>query len=205
MMPPRSLSPQGYESQFATNHLGHFALTGLLLERLSAGRDPRVVTVSSMMHRRGHIDFDDLQGAVSYKPATAYSQSKLANALFALELARRLDAAGSPVASILSHPGYANTPLQTKGKGIFGLGMKLAGKFLAQSTAAGTMPLLMAATSPDVPNGDFTGPDGKGESRGKPTLVTASDDACDLDVARRLWDVSETLTGVHFPLPDPVV
>jgi NAD(P)-dependent dehydrogenase (short-subunit alcohol dehydrogenase family) len=205
MMPPRSLSPQGNESQFATNHLGHFALTGLLLERIAASRDPRVVTVSSIMHRQGEIHFDDLTGEHSYKPTPYYAQSKLANALFGLELARRLDAAGSPVASLLAHPGYANTPLQAKGAGVFGLAMKIAGRVLAQSAEKGTLPLLCAATASNLSNGDFVGPDGRGEARGRPTLVSPAAGAMDLEVARRLWDVSESLTGVRFVFPNNVV
>ena len=115
MMPPRALSPQGHEIQFAANHLGHFALTGLLLDILQTGNDPRVVTVSSGLHRRGHIHFDDLTGARKYSPIAFYAQSKFANVLFGLELDRRLRAAGRPVRSLLAHPGYAATNLQTSG------------------------------------------------------------------------------------------
>jgi NAD(P)-dependent dehydrogenase (short-subunit alcohol dehydrogenase family) len=203
MMPPRSLSAQGNETQFAGNHLGHFALTGLILD-LIGGTDPRVVTVSSTLHRRGSIHFDDLTGAQSYSPAAFYSQSKFANVLFGLELDRRLRAAGSPIRSLLAHPGYSATNLQTTGP--TGL-MKFAGRIgnlvMAQNVAMGALPELYAATAPDVAGGQFYGPDGRGETRGYPTIVQPTPAATDVATARRLWDVSEELTGVSFDLPVP--
>ncbi|MET9497545.1 oxidoreductase [Streptomyces sp. NPDC006552] len=204
MAPPRTLSAQGHEMQFATNHLGHFALTGLLLDLLAQAPDPRVVTVSSLEHRKGRVDFDDLTGARGYAPMTFYRQSKLANAVFGLELHRRLAAAGSPLRSVLAHPGYSATGLQTNGtvrvpRLVFG---HLA-RPLAQSAGRGALPQLYAATEPGVRGGEFIGPDGRGELRGAPTRVTLAPGAADPAVARRLWEVSEELTQVSFPLPDP--
>ncbi len=202
MGPPRSLSPQGNETQFASNHLGHFALTGLVLDQLRGGTDPRVVTVTSMLHRGARIDFDDLTGEHSYAAMTAYGQSKLANLLFALELDRRLRAAGSPVRSLAAHPGYTATNLQTTGPtGLARLAGGLANRLVAQDVDKGVLPQLYAATAPGVEGGQFFGPDGWREMRGDPTLVTPDPAALDLTVADRLWQVSEELTGVHFDLP----
>jgi NAD(P)-dependent dehydrogenase (short-subunit alcohol dehydrogenase family) len=205
MFTPRRLSPQGHEVQFATNHLGHFALTGLLLKVLRTGADPRVVTVSSSLHRRGRIRFDDLSGARRYSPSAAYAQSKLANALFGLELHRRLRAAGDPVRSLLAHPGYAATNLQTSGPtGVMKLLGRLGNLIMAQDAAIGALPQLYAATDPDARSGQFIGPDRLFESRGYPTVVRPSPSAEDPATARRLWEVSEELTGVHFDLPAAV-
>ncbi|MFJ9037345.1 oxidoreductase [Streptomyces sp. NPDC102406] len=205
MAPPRTLSAQGHESQFATNHLGHFALTGLLLDLLAQAPDPRVVTVSSLEHRKGRIDFDDLSGERRYVPMEFYRRSKLANTLFGLELHRRLSAAGSPLRSVLAHPGYSATGLQTNGTAwvprlVFGC----LARPLAQSADRGALPQVYAATEPGVRGGEFIGPDGKGELRGAPTRVRPAPGALDTEVARRLWEVSEELTRVRFPLPDPV-
>lgn len=205
MMPPRSLTKQGFESQFGTNHLGHFALTGLLLDTLKAGRDARVVTISSGLHRRGSIHFDDLSGEHGYSPTAFYAQSKFANVLFALELDRRLRASGVPIKSILAHPGYAATNLQSTGPtGLMNLMMKLGNRFMAQSADAGALSQLYAATDPNVKSGEFVGPDGRGESRGYPTVVQPVDTARDPDTALRLWDISQELTGVDFHLPRTV-
>jgi NAD(P)-dependent dehydrogenase (short-subunit alcohol dehydrogenase family) len=202
MFPPRRLSPQGHELQFATNHLGHFALTGLLLDRLRAGRDPRVVTVSSSVHRSGRIRFDDLTGARSYSRFGFYAQSKLANVLFGLELHRRLEAAGDPVRSLLAHPGYAATRLQTSGPtGLVRLLGRLGNRLVAQDAATGALPQLYAATDPDARSGQFIGPDRLFESRGHPTVVRPAREAEDTATARRLWEVSEQLTGVRFDVP----
>jgi NAD(P)-dependent dehydrogenase (short-subunit alcohol dehydrogenase family) len=202
MMPPRSLSPQGSESQFAANHLGHFALTGLLLDSLAASTDARVVTVSSNMHKRGRIHFDDLTGERAYAPMGYYAQSKFANTVFGLELDRRLRAAGSPVRSVLAHPGYSATNLQNSGStGVVNLLMRLGTVLMAQSVSAGALPQLYAATDPRVRGGDFVGPDGLAENRGYPILVKPIAAATDRDTARRLWDISEELTGVHYGLP----
>jgi NAD(P)-dependent dehydrogenase (short-subunit alcohol dehydrogenase family) len=205
MMPPHTLSPQGQEIQFAANHLGHFALTGLLMDVIQAGQDPRVVTVSSGMHRTGHIHFDDLTGARAYSPVAFYSQSKFANVLFGLELSRRLRAAASPVRSLLAHPGYTATNLQTSGPiGLIKLLGRLGNAIVAQSPAMGALPQLYAATEPAAASGAFIGPDGIFESRGHPKIVQPVAAAQDPETARRLWELSEKLTGVHYPLPSAV-
>ncbi|MEU3482145.1 oxidoreductase [Streptomyces sp. NPDC033754] len=202
MAPPRTLSAQGHELQFATNHLGHFALTGLLLDLLAAGRDPRVVTVSSINHRQGSLRFDDLNGERGYAPMAFYNQSKLANAVFGRELHLRLTGAGSPVRSVLAHPGYTATKLQTRDTSgltrlVFG---RIGNPLLAQSPERGALPQLYAATDPAVEGGEFIGPDGPAELRGAPTRVRLSDAAADAETGRRLWEVSEELTGVRFPV-----
>jgi len=202
MFPPRRLSPQGHELQFATNHLGHFALTGRLLATLRAGTDPRVVTVSSSLHRSGRIQFDDLTGARSYSPVGFYSQSKFANALFGLELHRRLQATSAPVRSLLAHPGYAATRLQTtEPRGLLRLLGRIGNRLVAQSAGMGALPQLYAATDPDARSGQFFGPDRLFESRGHPVVVQPAAAAQDPATARRLWELSEQLTGVHFDLP----
>jgi NAD(P)-dependent dehydrogenase (short-subunit alcohol dehydrogenase family) len=202
MMPPRSLTKQGFESQFGGNHLGHFALTGLLLDRLRAGSAARVVTVSSTLHRRGSIHFDDLTGERRYTPTGYYSQSKFANVLFALELDRRLRAGGVPIVSVLAHPGYAATNLQSTGPtGIVKQLLKLGNRLMAQSMDMGALPQLYAATAASVESGQFLGPDGRGESRGHPTVVLPVESATDPETARRLWELSEELTGVRYDLP----
>ncbi|MFJ8822692.1 oxidoreductase [Streptomyces sp. NPDC102467] len=202
MAPPRTLSAQGHEVQFATNHLGHFALTGLLLDLLAQAPEPRVVTVSSLEHRKGRVDFDDLKGERRYVPMEWYRQSKLANALFGLELHRRLTASGSPIRSVLAHPGYSATGLQTNGTArlprlLFGY----LARPLAQSAEHGALPQLYAATEPGLRGGEFVGPDGRGEMRGAPIRVEPAPGATDTEVARRLWEVSEELTKVRFPFP----
>jgi NAD(P)-dependent dehydrogenase (short-subunit alcohol dehydrogenase family) len=200
MMPPRTLSPQGHESQFAANHLGHFALTGLLWDRLARGADPRVVTVTSGLHRRGRIHFDDLTGARSYSPTGYYAQSKFANVLFGLELDRRARAAGAPVRSFLAHPGYADTNLQTTGPtGPLKAFLRLGNRLFAQSMDMGALPQLYAATATDARGGAFYGPDGRAEQRGHPTEVRPVASATDAATARRLWELSEELTGVRYP------
>jgi NAD(P)-dependent dehydrogenase (short-subunit alcohol dehydrogenase family) len=195
MMPPRTLSAQGHELQFAANHLGHFALTGLLLDLVG----DRVVTVSSALHRSGRIHYDDLDGARQYSPAKYYSQSKFANVLFALELDRRLRAAGSPVRSVLAHPGYSATNLQTSGPtGVLKALMRVGNAVMAQSAARGALNQLYAAVDPRAEGGAFIGPDGMGESRGWPGVVQPVAAARDPADAQRLWTLSEQLTGVQF-------
>jgi NAD(P)-dependent dehydrogenase (short-subunit alcohol dehydrogenase family) len=199
MMTPKRTTAQGFELQFGTNHLGHFALTALLYPVLRAGSAPRIVTVSSTLHRQGRIDFDDLQAARSYSPTRAYSQSKFANVLFGLELDRRLRAVGSPAISVLAHPGYTATNLQTSGPtGLLNLSGRIGNLLLAQHVAKGALDQLYAATAPAVQGGEFYGPDGWGENRGHPKLVNPAPSATDPDTARRLWEVSEKLTGVSF-------
>ena len=199
MAMPHRQTADGFELQLGTNHLGHFALTGLLLERL---RDKRVVTVSSSAHRMGRMNFDDLQSERSYQRWRAYGQSKLANLLFMFELQRRADAAGFPLTSVAAHPGYAATNLQThgpemEGSAIRGTLARVGNMLFAQSDERGALPTLFAATE-DLPGGSFVGPDGLAEMRGHPHLVTPRPHATDQDAARRLWEVSTELTGVRF-------
>jgi NAD(P)-dependent dehydrogenase (short-subunit alcohol dehydrogenase family) len=204
MAPPHMKTEQGFELQFGTNHLGHFALTGILLPKILASDAGRVVTVSSMAHRQGRMDFDDLNWEESYSRWPAYGRSKLANLLFAFELDRRLKAHGETTLSVACHPGYAATNLQTSGpgEGIFGIVLKPLGMIgnllLAQSDEMGALPTLYAATSDDVEGGDFIGPDGIGGARGHPKKVGCSSEARDEEDARRLWDVSVEMTGVDF-------
>jgi NAD(P)-dependent dehydrogenase (short-subunit alcohol dehydrogenase family) len=197
MMPPRRLSPQGNESQFAANHLGHFALTGLLLDRIRP--DGRVVVLSSTLHRSGRIHFDDLTGERSYSPTAFYSQSKFANTVFGLELDRRLRAAGRPIRSVLAHPGYSATNLQTSGPtGLMPMLFRVGNALFAQSADQGALPQLYAATDPNAGSGEFYGPDGLGENRGYPTVVKPVPAATDPELGRRLWELSEQLTGVSY-------
>jgi NAD(P)-dependent dehydrogenase (short-subunit alcohol dehydrogenase family) len=204
-VPQRKTSAQGFELQFATNHLGHFALTGLLLAAMRDVEGSRVVTVSSLVHKRGRIHFDDLQLEDGYAPYVAYDQSKLANALFTLELDRRLRASGAETISVGAHPGLTLTKLQFTGPRLgsttvaarmLGVGVRLAG----QSPERGALPTLYAATAPDVIGGEYFGPSGLGEARGGPVRVSYSAAAHDEELARRLWDVSEEETGVSFGL-----
>jgi len=204
-IPHRETTAQGYERQFGTNHLGHFALTGRLLPVLARRPGRRVVTVSSNQHKRAKgIDFDDLQGERGYRPWGAYAQSKLANAMFVLELDRRLRAAGLDIVSAGAHPGFAHTNLQVSGPrsggtSLVARGMGLATRLFAQPARDGALPTLYAATAADVHGGDYFGPDGPGEMRGHhPTLVQFSAAAHDQAAAARLWAVSEELTGVTF-------
>jgi NAD(P)-dependent dehydrogenase (short-subunit alcohol dehydrogenase family) len=197
MAVPRSKTADGFEMQLGTNHLGHFALTGLLLPRT---RD-RVVTISSGAHRMGRMHFDDLQSARGYQRWKAYGQSKLANLLFMMELQRRLDAAGSSLRSVAAHPGYAATALQSHTESIQDQILGVFNHVIAQSAAMGALPTLYAATE-DVPGAAYVGPDGLLEQRGHPHLVDMSGAAKNEGAARRLWEVSEELTGVTFGLPD---
>jgi NAD(P)-dependent dehydrogenase (short-subunit alcohol dehydrogenase family) len=197
MIPPLSRTADGFEMQFGTNHLGHFALTNLLLPHITG----RVVTVSSTGHRLGKIDFDDLNWErKSYRAWRAYGQSKLANLLFTAELQRRLIDAGSSVLANAAHPGYAATNLQFHSDNrLMDLVSRIGNQVIAQDANGGALPTLYAAVA-DVPGNSFAGPGGFMESRGAPKLVGRTDAALDMDVARRLWDVSEQLTGVTFPL-----
>ena len=201
MTPPRKTA-DGFELQFGTNHLGHFALTGLLLERLARAADPRIVTVSSLEHRAGHIHFDDLQLESRYAPRKAYRQSKLANAVFALELDRRLRAAGSPAKSVLAHPGYSATNLQSAGPtGVMKAFLAVTNRVFAQSMEQGALPILYAATAPAVEGGEYYGPDGFQELRGRHAKrVPVIREGRDPEVGRRLWEASEELTGVRYEL-----
>jgi NAD(P)-dependent dehydrogenase (short-subunit alcohol dehydrogenase family) len=194
MATPHRTTADGFELQLGTNHLGHFALAGLLLPRIQ----DRVLTISSGGHRIGRIKFDDLQSERSYRRWAAYGQSKLANLLFMYELQRRLDAAGSTLRSVAAHPGYAATNLQSHTESIQDRIMALGNRIFAQSDEQGAWPTLYAATTPDLPGGSYVGPDGLLEQRGNPKLVGSSAAARDEATARRLWEVSEELTGVHY-------
>jgi NAD(P)-dependent dehydrogenase (short-subunit alcohol dehydrogenase family) len=197
MATPLTRTADGFELQFGTNHLGHFALTNLLLKQVVG----RVVTVSSTGHRFGSIDFDDLnRERKPYRAWRAYGQSKLANLLFTAELQRRLSAAGSPVLAMAAHPGYAATNLSFHSQRRWMDFISTVGnRLLAQDEDGGALPTLYAAVA-DVPGNSFAGPGGFMEQRGAPKLVGRSNAAQDTAVARRLWDVSEELTGVRFPL-----
>ena len=197
MAPPLTRTADGFELQFGTNHLGHFALTNLLLEHVTG----RVVTLSSGAYRIGRIDFEDLNWERRpYNAGRAYGQSKLANLLFTAELQRRLTAAGSDVLATAAHPGYAATNLQSHSqRRSLDLLMAISNRLFAQDVNAGALPTLYAAVA-DIPGNSFAGPQGFMEQRGAPKRVGRSAAAQDMDVARRLWDVSEELTRVRFPL-----
>ena len=205
MQRARAMTADGFERQFGTNHLGQFALTGLLLPALLKAPSARVVSISSIAHRGGKIDFDDLQGERRYGGGKAYNQSKLANLLFALELDRRARAAGAQLVSVAAHPGVAATgfvtaiglpgPVNT----IANLGAAIVG----QSAARGALPGLYAASMPKVEGGQYFGPDGVGEVRGWPKRAALSSRARDAGLADRLWQVSETLTGVTYRQLEP--
>ncbi|SEG89015.1 hypothetical protein SAMN05444920_106372 [Nonomuraea solani] len=173
----------------------------MLLGLLADGNDPRVVTVSSANHRQGRLYFDDLSGERTYSPMRFYNQSKFANAVFGWELHRRLTAAGSPVRSLLAHPGYTATGLQTSAP--VGMVKMVFGRILiplAQTPDQGALPQLYAATAPEVESGQFFGPDGMGELRGSPKRVRLSPAAADAETGRRLWELSERLTAVRFAI-----
>jgi len=200
---PRRESADGLEMQFATNHLGHFALTGLLLPALLARPGARVVTVSSPAAQMGRISLDDLQGVRRYRRWGAYSQSKLANQLFAFELDRRLQGAGLGLLSVAAHPGYAATNLSTVFAGnnpVLRVAVWVSDHTVAQSASAGSLPILFAATAPGVNGGEYFGPDLLGGMRGHPTRISPARGAKGADLAARLWAVSEQLSGVTYPL-----
>jgi NAD(P)-dependent dehydrogenase (short-subunit alcohol dehydrogenase family) len=199
MAPPRRETADGFEQQFGTNHLGHFALTGLLLSGMQGRGDARVVTVSSTAHKMGRINFDDLQRQRRYFRWSAYGQSKLANLLFARELDKRLRAAGSTVKSLAAHPGYSATNLQSAAPPLIDRAvMTVTNRLLAQSAEMGALPELYAATRPNLEGGLFIGPDGFEEQRGHPKVVSPVKAGRDEAVAARLWTVSEGLTGVSY-------
>jgi NAD(P)-dependent dehydrogenase (short-subunit alcohol dehydrogenase family) len=204
MAPPRRETSDGFELQLGTNLLGHFALTARLIGVMEGRADARVVTLSSNAHKMGRINFDDLQSERRYTRWGAYGQSKLADLMFALELDRRLRASGSSVKSVAAHPGYAATNLQSAAPpALDRMVMQLTNLVMAQSADMGALPSLYAATQPGLEGGSYVGPDGIGEFRGHPHLVSPNRSARDEQVAARLWAVSEELTGVPFPL-DPV-
>jgi NAD(P)-dependent dehydrogenase (short-subunit alcohol dehydrogenase family) len=200
-LPVRQTTADGFEMQFGTNYLGHYALTAHLLALLRCGHQPRVVNLSSLAHRSGTIDFDDLQGTRAYTPWKAYTQSKLAMLMFALELQRRSEAAGWGLMSNAAHPGYARTDLIANGPGASGLLWqvgRLLQPYLSHSAADGALPTLFAATSPEAKAGGYYGPDGFYELKGPPLPAKIMPRAKDAEAAARLWDVSALLTGAAF-------
>lgn len=197
MAVPQGRTADGFETQLGVNFLGHFALTGLLLDRITE----RVVTLSSLVHRFGRIRLDDLNWeSRRYERWSAYAQSKLACLMFAYELEHRFVAAGSRLRSLAAHPGYAATNLQSRTETVLDRVMGPANRVLAQSGAAGALPSLYAATVPDLPGGTFVGPDGPGESRGNPRPVGSSAASHDRVLQHALWTRAEELTKVGFPL-----
>ncbi|MEU6226573.1 SDR family NAD(P)-dependent oxidoreductase [Streptomyces sp. NPDC047042] len=200
MYTPRQLTADGFELQFGTNHLGHFALTGLLLDRLLPVPGSRVVNVSSVGHRiRATIHFDDLQWERSYGRVAAYGQSKLANLMFTYELQRRLAPHGTTTA-VAAHPGVSNTELVRNVPSALRLPTTWLAPLFTQKPEMGALPTLRAATDPAVAGGQYYGPGNRGEFRGYPKLVTSSPDSHDQTAQQRLWTVSEELTGVRFPV-----
>jgi NAD(P)-dependent dehydrogenase (short-subunit alcohol dehydrogenase family) len=203
-IPERRTTPQGFEMQFGTNHLGHFALTGLLLPALLRQPKSRVVTVASIAHKGGKLNFDDLNGERGYDPRGAYQQSKLANLVFGLEFDRRLRAHSANTTSVIAHPGVAVTNIISNGMGT-GMKGRVVGALLplvAQSDDRGSWPLVYAATSSEVHGGGYYGPDGIAEIKGMPVEVKPKPQALDPAAGKRLWDVSETLTGVRYDALD---
>jgi NAD(P)-dependent dehydrogenase (short-subunit alcohol dehydrogenase family) len=202
MSPPkRQTTADGFELQFGVNYLGHFALTEHLLPLLRRGREPRIVNLSSLAHRGGALHFDDLQWERRYRPWPAYSQSKLAMLMFAFELQRRSDAGGWGLMSNAAHPGYSRTDLIANGPGADGALAKIGAMlqpFFSQSAAAGALPSLFAATAPEAKGGGYYGPKGFYELKGPATSAYVAPQAKDADAAKRLWEVSERLTGVRF-------
>jgi NAD(P)-dependent dehydrogenase (short-subunit alcohol dehydrogenase family) len=200
MHTPKQTTRDGFEGQFGTNHLGHFAFTGLLLDQLLPVPGSRVVTVSSGGHRiRAAIHFDDLNWDRSYSRIGAYGQSKLANLMFTYELQRRLAPQGTTVA-VAAHPGTSDTGLVRNWPAPLRAVSSLLSPLLTQSPTMGALPTLRAATDPAVLGGQYYGPDGRGEARGYPELVRSSPQSYDLEIQQRLWSVSEDLTGVKFPV-----
>ena len=200
MTTPLIRTQDGFELQFGTNHLGHFALTGQLLDSMLPVERSRVVTISSQGHRGGTIRFDDLQWERRYSRLFAYAQSKLANLLFTYELQRQLSAKGFPTISVAAHPGSANTELTRNMPGPIQRPIQFIWGLVTQSPPMGALPTLRAATDPTVQGGQYYGPDGIGEQRGYPKRVESSSQSHDEDLQRRLWTVSEELTGVKFPV-----
>ena len=195
MHPPYGKTKQGFETQFGVNHLGHFALTGQLLDLLMQTEGARIVTVSSMAHRFGQVNFDDLNARENYRANAAYGQSKLANLLFTYELQRKLEAAGSEVIAVAAHPGWTATNLQQNSVLI-----RFFNRFFAQTPEVGALPTLYAATAPEIQGGDYCGPSRFVETVGPPKKVKSNGSSHDTAVAGRLWTVSEEMTGVQIPI-----
>ena len=203
-IPERRTTPQGFEVQFGTNHLGHFALTGLLLPALLRQPKSRVVTVASIAHKGGKLNFDDLNAERKYDPRAAYQQSKLANVVFGLELDRRLKARSADTESMIAHPGVAVTNIVSNGmgRGLRGLLVGIVFPLVGQSDDRGSWPLLYAATSLQAHGGGYYGPDAIAEIKGTPVEVKPKPHALDAAVGKRLWEVSEALTGVRYDALD---
>ncbi|MGK3202807.1 oxidoreductase [Amycolatopsis sp. MEPSY49] len=201
LLGPRRTSADGFELQFATNMLGHFALTGLLLDNLAAAREARVVNLSSITHKNAHLDFDDLMSERGYRATTAYGRSKLATTIFGLELDRRLRSAELPIASVLAHPGLTRTNLTPRAwehRGRLGRAIARLGLLATQPVERGALPQLHAATAAGVRGGQFFGPAGLAETRGRVTEARLSRDAADPAIGRRLWTAAQVLTGVGY-------
>jgi len=201
LLGPRRTSADGFELQLATNALGHFALTGLLLDALTAAEHARVVSLSSITHKNAHLDFDDLMSERNYRAAAAYGRSKLATTVFGVELDRRLRAAGSPVISVLAHPGLTRTNLTPRAwehRGRAGRVIARLGLLATQPVERGALPQLRAATDPTVGGERFLGPSGLGETRGPVGEARLSAEAADPAVGARLWAAAEELTGVRY-------
>ena len=193
MMPPEGKTAEGFESQFGVNFLGHFALTGLLYDRMQSVTGSRIVTLSSIAHRGAHIDFDNLRLEKPYDQKREYYQSKLADLLFTLELGRRIDAKGASVLSVACHPGFTKTELQRH------VDPQILEGMTFMDAWQGSLPTLLAATGPDVSQGDYFGPDGPGEMGGFPAIGEIDASARDAAVAKQLWEVGQDVTGIAFP------
>jgi NAD(P)-dependent dehydrogenase (short-subunit alcohol dehydrogenase family) len=202
---PREETEDGFEKQFGVNHLGHFALTSKLFPALESAENARIVTQSSGLHKKGEIDFDDLMHKEEYNPQQVYSDSKLANLLFAYELDRKIRREGLDIKSVGCHPGYAATSLQTRGAEKSGnkikkFAMKAMNKVVAQSAHTGALPMMYAAVGKDIEGGDYTGPGGLMNMRGLPEKQESSEASYETSTAEKLWAVSEELTGIDFEL-----
>jgi len=195
MVPPYGKTAQGFETQIGVNHLGHFALTARLLDLVLKTPGARVVTVSSVAHKMGKIRFSDMNWERRYNRQAAYGQSKLANLLFTYELARRLEAAGKDTLAVAAHPGWTETALQDNAAAV-----KFMNRFFAQEPEMGALPTLYAAVEPSVHNAEYIGPSGLLELQGPPKKVPSTARSHDSDLARRLWEVSETMTGVQYAI-----
>jgi NAD(P)-dependent dehydrogenase (short-subunit alcohol dehydrogenase family) len=203
LLGPRRTTADGFELHLGTNMLGHFALTGLLIANLAAAENARVVSLSSITHKNAHLDFDDLMFERNYRPSPAYGRSKLATTVFGIELDRRLRAAGSPILSVLAHPGLTRTNLTPRAwehRGRLGRVIASAGLLMTQSVEQGAQPQLTAATAPGVRGGQFFGPAGLWETRGRVTEARLSREATDPAVGQRLWAAAQELTGVTYPV-----
>jgi NAD(P)-dependent dehydrogenase (short-subunit alcohol dehydrogenase family) len=200
MWPPYGKTTDGFELQFGTNHLGHFALTGLVLEAILPVPGSRVVTVSSSGHRAGRINFADLQSERHYGRMAAYAQSKLANLMFTYELQRRMHAAGAPTAALAAHPGVAFTELTRNLPGVIQASYPAIGGLFTQSAAMGALPTLRAATDPAAAGGEYYGPGGLWQAKGYPVRVSSNAKSRDQAAQQRLWDESVRLTGVTYPV-----